>query len=237
MSTKRITLTPRLQAVANWVPNHSHFADIGTDHGYLPLFLLQEQRIATAIAADLNQGPLDAAKKTAQKYHLSLDLRLSNGLDKITPQEVDCVAIAGMGGLTIQHILESWKSPQLHWTGSFLLQPMSTQKELRFWLNQQGYTICQEQTICEGNSLYTIMKVKEEKETSYHPGELMVGRQQRQNPDPNRPQLFALHLKKLDTILKKLPQNQDTESRKKELLQQQEGILALREEWNLWYPQ
>lgn len=237
MTTERIALSPRLQAVADWVPAHSLFADIGTDHGYLPLCLLQQQHISHAIAADLNQGPLEAAKKMAERYQLSLDLRLSNGLEKISPLEVDCVAIAGMGGITIQHILEAWHPYGKTWAGSFLLQPMSTQIQLRLWLNQEGYTIVQERTIREGDTLYTTMKVKAGREEAYHPGELLLGRQHPENPDPNRPELFQLHLDKLEGILEKLPQNHHTESKKTELLQQQQGVLALRKEWNLWHPQ
>ncbi len=238
MSTEHITLSPRLQAVADWVPPNSLFADIGTDHGYLPLFLCQEGKISTAIAADLNQGPLDAAKKTSLKVQIPLDLRLSNGLEKISPSEVDCVAIAGMGGMTILQILQAWQSqlPQ-NWSGTFLLQPMSTQKELRTWLNQEGYTIQQERTIREGNTLYTIIKVKVKREEAYHLGELLVGRQHLENPDENRLALLDLHLTKLEKILTSLPTTPDNAGRKQELQQQQQQILSMREEWTKWQSQ
>lgn len=235
MTNERIS--PRLQALAQWVPRHSLFADIGTDHGYLPLFLLHEQQIRSAIAADLNQGPLDAAKQTAQKYGITLDLRLSNGLDKISPKEVDCVAIAGMGGMTILHILQAWQAKLENWPGTFLLQPMSTQKELRLWLNQSGYTMVREQTICEGDTLYTLMEVKIEKDSAYDVGELLVGRQNPQHPDPNRLLLLDLHLNKIEKILAKLPDTLDATARKKEVLEQREALLAMREEWNTWQSQ
>lgn len=238
LSTERISLSPRLKAVSDWVAPHSLFADIGTDHGYLPLFLLQEGRISSAIASDINQGPLDSAKHTAQKYGRPLDLRLSDGLMAVEPPEVDCIAVAGMGGMTISHIVEAWvkKYPE-PWAGTFLLQPMSTQKELRLWLTQHHFTIVEERTIREGKTLYTVMKVKVGETTAYHQGELLLGRQTTETQDENRHFLLDYWLEKTKKILGKLELSPETKERKEELEEQLSLILALREEWNIWHPQ
>lgn len=234
MSTDYITLTPRLKAVANWVKKGSRFADIGTDHGYLPLYLWQQEQISSAIASDVNQGPLDAAKQMTEKYNIALDLRLSNGLQGISPDEVDCVAIAGMGGVTISQILQGWEENR-HWSGTFLLQPMSTQYELRLWLNNNNYSILEEQIIPEGDTLYTALKVKNGQDIPYEKGELLLGRQIKNRPDPYRLEFLNFHLEKTEKILKKL--GTDHSPRKAELEEQRLLILSTREEWNTWQQQ
>lgn len=237
MSTQRIHLTPRLQAVADFVTKGSLFADIGTDHGYLPLYLLEQGAIASAIASDINAGPLDCAKQTASKYQIPLDLRLNSGLLGILPEEVNCVAIAGMGGITISQILQDWQSKHpAPWKGTFLLQPMSTQKELRLWLNQQGYTIHQERTIPEGETLYTVMKVTVGQDSPYHIGELLLGRQTPTNHDPHRDALLAYWQKKTEHILQKLQLSTETQERRLALETQLQYIDLCRKEWKQWHP-
>ena len=93
-------LSPRLQAIARQVPQGARLADVGTDHGYLPVWLLLNGRIGYAIAADLRKGPLDRAKGTARRFGQTdgISFRLCNGLTGIHEGEVDTVAIAGLGG-------------------------------------------------------------------------------------------------------------------------------------------
>ena len=93
-------LTPRLRAIAEQVPQGARLADIGTDHGYLPVWLLLSGQIDRAIAADLREGPLKRAKETAARFGMGdrVDFRLCDGLSGIRPEEVDAAAIAGMGG-------------------------------------------------------------------------------------------------------------------------------------------
>ena len=95
---KRITLQPRLRLLAEMTPHGGRLADIGTDHGYLPVWLLQEGRIPSAIAADVGAEPLEHARRTAEEYETQgLDFRLCDGLSGIEPEETDTVVIAGMG--------------------------------------------------------------------------------------------------------------------------------------------
>ena len=95
-------LTPRLRSVAELVPQGAKFADIGTDHAYLPVWLLQRGIITKALACDLRQGPLDRARATAERYGLTeeMDFRLCDGLAGVRPGEADTIAIAGLGGET-----------------------------------------------------------------------------------------------------------------------------------------
>lgn len=153
-------LSPRLQAIARQVPQGARLADVGTDHGYLPVWLLLNGRIGYAIAADLRKGPLDRAKGTARRFGQTdgISFRLCDGLTGIHEEEVDAVAIAGMGGETIAAILEaaSWtKKGKL-----LLLQPMTGAPKLRWWLQRNEYAILQEEIIREGDKLYSLWNVK-----------------------------------------------------------------------------
>ena len=104
---KELQLQPRLQCIASLVPQGARLADVGTDHGYLPVWLLQHGRIESAIASDINALPLDHARATAREYSVTerMDFRLCPGLAKIKAEECDAIAIAGMGGETILGIL------------------------------------------------------------------------------------------------------------------------------------
>ena len=126
---KPLDLTPRLAAVAAQVPPGARLADVGTDHAYLPVWLLLAGRIVGAVATDVNQGPLQRGQETAQRYGVAhrMDFRRCDGLAALSPGEVDAVVIAGMGGDLMVHILSA--AP---WTRDvkLILQPMSTQEVL-----------------------------------------------------------------------------------------------------------
>ena len=191
-------LTARLQSVADQVPQGAVLADIGTDHAYLPVWLLLDGRIEHAIAADLREGPLNRARETAEQYKVSgkVSFRLCNGLADIAPDEVDTVAIAGMGGETIASILEA--AP---WTRNgtlLLLQPMTSFPDLRLWLQQYGYNIEKETITKEGRRLYSCLTVRAGHMEPMTPAELWVGRQ---SDDPLRSEFLALMGGKIERAL------------------------------------
>lgn len=191
-------LTARLQSVADQVPQGAVLADIGTDHAYLPVWLLLDGRIEHAIAADLREGPLNRARETAEQYKVSgkVSFRLCNGLADIAPDEVDTVAIAGMGGETIASILEA--AP---WTRNgtlLLLQPMTSFPDLRLWLQQNGYNIEKETITKEGRRLYSCLTVRAGHMEPMTPAELWVGRQ---SDDPLRSEFLALMGGKIERAL------------------------------------
>ena len=169
-------LSPRLQGIADQVPAGARFADVGTDHGYLPVWLLLQGRIQHAIASDLRAGPLQRARETAAQYGTAaqMDFRLCDGLAGIAPDEVDTIAIAGMGGETIAMILAA--AP---WTRQcrLLRQPMTAGEDLRQWLGENGYRINSERIACEGKRYYTILNVTGGAMPAQTPAELWVGRQ------------------------------------------------------------
>ncbi len=147
----RTSLDARLRAAAAYVRQEAYFADIGTDHAYLPVFLLEEGRITRAIAADIGEGPLRNAAATVRDagYADKIELLLTDGLHGIEGRGVTDIAICGMGGELIASILEEApfvRDPALR----LILQPMSRPAHLRRYLAHEGYPILSE-TICRAN--------------------------------------------------------------------------------------
>lgn len=156
---KQLQLQPRLQLLADMMPQGCRLADIGTDHGYLPVWLLQRGRIQSAIAADIGSEPLAHARRTAAEYGVeNIDFRLCDGLSGIAPEEADSVVIAGMGGETIITILSAaaWTKDGAH---TLLLQPMTKTADLRKWLAVNGYCFTEERLVWDKNYLYPVLRV------------------------------------------------------------------------------
>lgn len=160
MTRKPPILTPRLSSVADLIPKCRCFADIGTDHAYLPVFLCMTEKCDTAIASDIRKGPLSRAEKTLADYDMQsrISLRLGSGLDTIEADEADAVSIAGMGGLIIAQILENGQN-KLCSTRKIILQPMTAVPELREFLWKNGWTIDSEHLAIEGDKIYNILTV------------------------------------------------------------------------------
>lgn len=157
--TRCPALTPRLQKLADWVEPGAKIADIGTDHGYLPIWLLTTGRVVSAIGSDLRAGPLENARKTAARYAVSekISLRLGDGLNGILPFEADTLIIAGMGGENIAAILAAapWAK-----NCTLLLQPMSRSEVLREFLETSHYAIQREALVEDRGTIYPVMLVR-----------------------------------------------------------------------------
>lgn len=158
---EKLDMGPRLRAIAALVPADCEcLADIGTDHGYVPVSLLLEGKIGRAVAADIGVQPLDHARRTAQRYGEAgdLDLRLGDGLSVLKPGEADVIVIAGMGGDAITEILAA--APWSRAGPLLLLQPMSKAEVLRSWLPVNGYAVIHEELVQDKGVLYPIMSVQ-----------------------------------------------------------------------------
>ena len=154
-----MVLTPRLACLAAQVPAGARLADVGTDHGKLPISLLLAGRITEAIGSDIGEGPLAHAARNAAEHGVSLSLRLAPGLDAVQADECDTVSIAGMGGQTIADILAAapWCAVGQH---LLLLQPMTMVYDLRQWLWANGYMI-ERETLCrEDRRRYVVLSVR-----------------------------------------------------------------------------
>lgn len=160
MDRKQLALQPRLHLLARLVPEGCRLTDVGTDHGYLPVALLQQGRIAAAIASDIGAEPLEHARRTAMQYGVDgMDFRLCAGLSGVAPEETDVIVIAGMGGETIISILQDapWTADGRH---RLLLQPMTKAAALRHWLADNGYTFTDEHLVEDKGRIYPILCVK-----------------------------------------------------------------------------
>ena len=154
-------LTDRLLKIASLVTKGKKIADIGTDHGYIPVHLLNEGNIDFAVLADVNKGPLENARKEVRHNNLidKVDLRLGSGIEVLKKGEVDEVIIAGMGGILISELLEA-NIEVAQSTEKFILQPMQAQKELRKYLLNNGYEILDEVLVREDFRIYEIIVAK-----------------------------------------------------------------------------
>lgn len=155
---KRLELTPRLRQLADWIPRGATFADIGTDHALLPVWLVLDGRLRRCIASDLRPEPLRRARATAKLWGVSgILFRLCDGLSGIRPDEADTIAIAGLGGENIAAILDKapWTRDGKH---TLLLQPMTRAETLRGYLSENGYAIRREALVRERGILYPVME-------------------------------------------------------------------------------
>ena len=147
----RLRLSERLKLVASFVPEGSRIADIGTDHGYVPIYLAEIGKIKSALAMDVRKGPLARADEHIEEYRhdvgdaaISIETRLSNGLEKLQAKEADTVIIAGMGGeLEISH---------------WIFSPQSDLEKFRRYLKENGFFIENEAMILDEGKFYTVIK-------------------------------------------------------------------------------
>ena len=167
----KLPISKRLLCCASMVQPGSRVADIGTDHGYLGIYLLQSGAARHVIACDLRKDPLENARRNAKLFGVDgeMELRLSDGLEKILPDEVDPVVRAGMGGDLIQKILSQcpWRKRE---GLQFILQPQSAGNVLRRWLCEDGFEIRREEPVQDGHFLYTVMDIRQGEPAPLTPG-------------------------------------------------------------------
>jgi len=156
-----MTLSPRLQAIGRLIPPGSRVADVGTDHGYLPVWLIEHGISPFVIATDLHPGPLEAAKGSAKRVGIEtgISFRLADGLEAVSPHEVDTVVVAGMGSETISGILD--RTPWLK-TGIYriILQPQSKIPQLMDNLSAGGFRLTDQHLVEDGGKIYPIYEAE-----------------------------------------------------------------------------
>jgi len=155
---KEMKLTNRLAAIAAYAVSYKRVADVGTDHCYLPVWLLQSGKVKSVIASDINEGPLKRAKETAGQYGINkgLELVLSDGISHLDCNSIDAIIVAGMGGETITDILSgsNWVSDGKH---ALILQPMTKTEELTHWLSQNGMRVSDATLAEDDGEIYLIL--------------------------------------------------------------------------------
>ena len=155
-----IKLTPRLKTIADEIEKGETMADIGTDHGFLPLYLWEMGVCPHVIMADISKGSLSKAEENCRSLHpdTAFDLRLGSGIEVLDTGEVEAVVIAGMGGILMTGILgadieKSWSFKKL------VLQPRNRIGQLRWWLYNNGFCISNEKLVREGKYICEVLTV------------------------------------------------------------------------------
>ncbi|WP_106497125.1 tRNA (adenine(22)-N(1))-methyltransferase [Lentibacillus sp. Marseille-P4043] len=165
--SQKINLSNRLKKVALFLPKGANFADIGSDHAYLPCYVCRQDRVAKAIAGEVNVGPFNSAKTTVQAYQLSdkIDVRLGDGLQVIEKGEVKQIVIAGMGGPLIQSILENGKDKLQH-VEQIIAQPNVDARGVRKWLMAHNFQLTDEELVEENGHFYEIINATKRHDNS-----------------------------------------------------------------------
>ena len=194
----------RINAIVEEI-NYKTLADIGTDHGYIPILAVESNKVTKAIACDIKEMPLQSAKNNIHKRNLAAHIktRLGPGLTPIKKDEVECITIAGMGGELICNILdESYELIQN--TKQIILAPQSKVEEVRKYLHQIDFTITNESLVKDEGKYYHILNCKKGKEVTYTDMEYYIGKILLQKKDEIFLEYAELEIKKLETILKKV---------------------------------
>ena len=152
----------RLETVASFVPQGAVLLDVGSDHAYLPIELVEKGHIEAAIAGEVVEGPYQSAVKNVESHGLAdkIQVRLANGLAAFEESDqVSVITIAGMGGRLIATILEEGLD-KLANVERLILQPNNREDELRTWLQEHGFQIVAESILEEAGKFYEILVVE-----------------------------------------------------------------------------
>lgn len=210
-------LSPRLSTIAKLIPKCKRFADIGTDHAYLPVYLCMENICDTAIASDINRGPLLRAENTIKSYHMGkrISTRLGGGFETLAPGEAESLSIAGMGGLVIAKILEDGRD-KIDSECTLVLQPMTAILELREYLYKNSWITVDEHLAKEEDKIYNIITVKLGKESEkLSDAELFLGRILIERKDECYDEYVSKKIKKLENMIKGLEKSETEQSKHK----------------------
>ena len=205
-------LSKRLELLAYLVEKHKKgniLADIGTDHAYLPCYLVEKNIIEKAYACDVAKGPFAASLSTIRQYHFeeNVEALLGDGLDPILDKEVDMVTIAGMGSFLIVEILEKNKA-YLNKVKQFYLQPNANTDHLRKYLFRNHFKIIDEKIIKDGHHVYEMMVVeKTNQDIQYSQEDIMFGPVLRKNKDELFIRYWQKQYQTYLKIMKDLPSN------------------------------
>ena len=193
-------LSKRLEQVASMVTKGNIIADIGTDHGYVPIYLVEKGICPKAYAMDINQGPIESAIKNIENYGLSEKIQAikSNGLEKLEPEKADTIIIAGMGGELIVNILEN---------GLAKLENCS--RPVKELVLSHKWHITDEKMLIDMNKFYTIIKAEKGQESyPYSETELLYGRILLDRQDTTLKKYLDKENAKFQKIKQKMIENQ-----------------------------
>lgn len=204
-------LSSRLLAIQYFVKKNSIVADVGTDHGYIPVYLIENNISKKVIASDISKSSLDKAIEYVKKlgYEKYIDTRLGKGLEILKPYEVDTLILAGMGGLLISDIIE--KDIEIARSiNNFIFQPMVAAEELRKYLYNNNLKIVDEKIIKEEDRYYEIIYAKWGKDYIEDEIYYEISKKLLDRKDPLLKEFLEFKIEKAEKILKELGKK-DTE--------------------------
>ena len=220
-------LSKRLQAVADLVSEGLVVADVGTDHGYIPIYLIETKKSPKAFAMDVNKGPLLRAKEHIAERGLDacIETRLSDGVRALKKDECDCVVVAGMGGALTIKIMEEGKDIFRN-LKEFVLQPQSELQKVRAYLYQNEYSIVEENMVLDDGKFYPMFRVINGQSEEYHAIELCYGKLLLEQKNAVLKTFLQKEKAVKELILSNLEQSfgEHIETRRKEIQEELEGI-------------
>ena len=220
-------LSKRLQAVADLVSEGLVVADVGTDHGYIPIYLIETKKSPKAFAMDVNKGPLLRAKEHIAEHGLEtrIETRLSDGVRALQKGECDCVVVAGMGGALTIKIMEEGKDIFRN-LKEFVLQPQSELQKVRAYLCENAYFIVEENMVLDDGKFYPMFRVINGQSEEYHAIELCYGKLLLEQKNAVLKNFLEKEKAVKELILSNLEQSfgEHIETRRKEIQEELEGI-------------
>ena len=196
-------LSKRLKLIADKVPSCDTLADIGSDHAYVPIYLIENNICKKALATDIKDGPNLVAQKNIKKFDMEkrIEILKGSGLKPIKEKEVEIIIIAGLGGVQITEILEN-DFEKAKKSRLIILQPMNYTELVRKWLNSNGFKICDEELIKEDNKLYVVISVVYTgKNRTFDEFDFYIGRSLIEKNDPLLLEYIKRNIKKVEKIL------------------------------------
>ncbi|AEY65798.1 class I SAM-dependent methyltransferase [Clostridium sp. BNL1100] len=224
-----LNLKGRLKLIADKVPKCNVLADIGTDHAYIPIYLVQNGVCQKAIASDIKIGPVKMASNNISLYKLSekIETRLGNGLDTIEINEADSIIIAGMGGTLLTELLESNRQKAVN-TDALVLQPMNDLHVVRKWLYDNAFEIYDEEMVAEGPKMYCVLSAKfSGNKKQYSDFELHVGQSLIDKKDPLLGSYCRMKVKQIDRVLEQLEDMKENDALKTQYVRQKKEYISL----------
>lgn len=178
-------LSERMLRTAGFVSRGNRTADVGCDHAYTSIYLIEQGIAPRVVAMDVNAGPLARAKENVRKFGMEgkIDLRLSDGLAKLLPGEADTVLIAGMGGPLMERILTAHPETVAA-IKELVLQPQSEIAEFRRFIQSIGFRITEEDMLFEDGKYYTILRAEHGEEAPWTEEEYLYGKYLRKTALP-----------------------------------------------------
>lgn len=204
----------RLQLIASKIPKGSKVADIGTDHAYLPIYLVTEGICPKVIATEVLPGPYLKAKENIERFGFvdRIELRYGSGFKPLTSKESDVAVISGMGAMTIIDIFEESKQIASS-LQTIILQPMKNVAELRKYLLTHCYKIIDEDVCKEDGKFYEVLTVKSVETLAFVEADMLFGPILRHKKDPITVSYMKYQEKHLKMIIESLKDSRRTDSK------------------------